>query len=517
MKPIATAAEMKAIDRFAIEQCGIPGVVLMENAGLKIFDLIMQLFPRLAEKRVMIFAGQGNNGGDGFVIARHLFNHKVPVNIYLVGCLLNLKDDTKTNADIAKNIGIPIYEIDEKNIESFQHDLRHAAIIIDALFGTGINRPLMGLYNKVIGSINSSKTPVVSLDIPSGIDSDTGQLTGPHIKADHTICLALLKRSHCLFPAAGEMGKVQVVDISIPQKAVDSQPIAIHLLEKTDIQNRLKERSPNSHKGTFGHVLVLAGSRGKGGAAGLAALAALRAGAGLVTLAVPESCHQALEFHPLEVMTVPLPENSNGCVTSKAKTIVLEQLQGKASLAIGPGISTDPDTISFIEALLPDIDCPTVIDADGLNCLSLSKTNLSHLPPISLLTPHPKEMARLSGKSMEEILQNRITSSQEFSSKFKVCLVLKGANTLISFPDKSVFVNPTGNAGMATGGTGDILTGILAGLLAQNLGLKNAGLIGCYLHGLTGDLLTAETGQTSLIAGDLLNGLPLAFKQVFSR
>ncbi|MCH8311847.1 MAG: NAD(P)H-hydrate dehydratase [Nitrospinae bacterium] len=518
MQKVLTAAEMQAIDRHAIEECGIPGMILMENAGRESVETLKRKFPDLASKKIVVFAGKGNNGGDGFVMARHLLNMGTDVWVLLLGKTGELKADAKINAEIAQKIGVKINEVDAGNFKSFDHRLRHCDLVIDAIFGTGLSKPATGFYAEVFEKINHLQKFVVSVDIPSGVDSDSGCLIGPHVQADLTLALAMLKRSHATFPSAGVMGDIEVIDISIPQKAIASQSITVEMVEPEDIVSWFSKRPSHSHKGDFGHVLVIAGSLGKGGAAGLTALGALRAGCGLVTLAIPESCQKALEFHPLEVMTVPLPETTNGTLSLRAKDPLLKILQGKSAVAVGPGISTDPETVHLLREFLPTVEVPLVIDADAVNCLAksgdLKILNFSD----AILTPHPKEMSRISGWSTEEIQANRIESASRFAGENGLTLVLKGARTIIAFPDGSVVINSTGNPGMATAGSGDVLTGVIAGLIGQGLKTRSAVIAGVYLHGLAGDIYAKEKGsETSLTAGDLLDNFPESLKRVLPR
>ncbi len=515
MKQVTTAKEMQAIDRCAINDYGIPDLELMENAGRGIVDALAKRYPDdLSTKRVLIFCGKGNNGGDGFVIARLLFDMGVTVETLLLGKLSDLKNSAATNANSARKLGIDITEVEETNRQIIDSPLEQCDIVIDALFGTGLTRPASGLYQHTIEKINQAGNFVVAVDIPSGVDSDTGQLMGPHIRADMTIALALLKRSHLLYPAAGIMGELQVVDIKISSQAVDSQSLKLCVTEEADLQSWLTKRSADSHKGTYGHVLVIAGSKGKGGAAGLTALAALRTGCGLVTLAIPESCQRALEFHPLEVMTVPAPETDAGMFALSAKKVLLEHCQGKSVVAIGPGLSTEPETVQLLTELLPAINCPLVIDADAINGLAQSPDLISKLRAGTILTPHPKEMSRISGVETGKILEDRIGSATKFAKDHSVTLVLKGAASIIAQPDGSATINPTGNPGMATAGSGDVLTGIIASLIAQGLSSDKAAIAGAYLHGLAGDIFTQAESEASLIAGDLLRTLPESMKRI---
>ncbi len=514
MKKVAHAKEMQAIDRLAIERYGVSGLTLMENAGRGVVVELKKRFNNLSNKRVVVFCGKGNNGGDGFVIARHLFNLGAEVIALLTGKRVDLKNDDAANAELAINLGVPVQEVNINNLSSIAPSLESCDLIVDALFGTGLTRPAIGLYEQTIEKINAAEKFVVAVDIPSGIDSDTGQLMGAHVKANLTFALGLLKRGHLLYPAAEAMGEVEIVDIGLPSGAVDSQQLRVCVTEEEDLRSWFRPRSGDSHKGSYGHVLVIAGSRGKGGAAGLAALAALRTGCGLVTLALPEGCQRTLEFHPLEVMTVPTPETSSGSFALAAKEVLLDQCKGKSAVVIGPGLSTDPETVELLNNLLPEIGCPMVVDADGLNGLARHPELLSILKSETVLTPHPKEMSRLLGLKTEDILKNRIEAAAEFACKYALCLVLKGAASLIALPDGSVTINPTGNPGMATAGSGDVLTGIIASIIAQGVSSGEAAIAGTYLHGLAGDIFAETESQTSLIAGDLLRTLPESMKRI---
>ena len=515
LQPIVTASEMQAIDLCAIESHGIPSIVLMENAGHGIGALLLDQIPNSLNKKFIVVCGKGNNGGDGFVIARVLANKKISVQIVLCGKLEELKSDAKTNASIAQKMALPIKEIDAENWSQIDHSLRHADVIVDAIFGTGLSKPVGGWLELLIEKINAHGKHIVSVDIPSGIDADSGQLIGPHIRAHQTFALALYKRSQWLFPSAEAMGKLQLVDIGIPRQAVESQALPIQMIEESDLTDWIPRRTRDSHKGSYGHALIIAGSRGKGGAAGLTSLAALRSGCGLVTLAMPESCQQHCEFDPLEVMTIPLPETSEGALHSSANAKIIELCQDKSAIAIGPGISTQTETVKLLEEILPGITCPLVLDADGLNCLARANGLLGKIQAPVILTPHPKEMSRLSGLDTADILRDRIKAASNFiRNRSQLCLLLKGASTVIATPDGQVFINPTGNPGMATAGSGDVLTGIIAGLLAQGLTTTKAAVAGAYIHGLAGDQFADKQSQSSLIAGDLLRELPESLKRI---
>lgn len=514
MFPVVTAEQMQAIDQHAIKDFGIPGTSLMENAGVGVIRELQRRYPDLSNKKVFVFCGKGNNGGDGFVIARHLFNLGSEVRVLLAGKLSELKGSPEINAFSAQKIGVQINELGPDNLNRLDHKLRHCDIIIDAVFGTGFNKPVSGFIEKVIEKINQFGKYVVSIDINSGVDSDSGQLMGPHVRSNLTLALACWKQSHFIHPSAGVMKETRLIDIGIPEKALAKQNICVHQCEEEDIKSYFKKRDPNSHKGNYGHVLVLAGSRGKGGSAGLAALAALRSGAGLCTLALPDSCQKAFEVHPMEVMTVPLLETTNGTLALGAKELILELLKDKSAMAIGPGITTDPETVALIGELLPLIRCPLVIDADALNAISKHKNWLKELKTEAVLTPHPKEISRLIGVSTQEIQRTRIATTSKFCTDHSVTLVLKGSPSLIGLTNGNVVINSTGNAGMATAGSGDVLTGIIAGLTAQGLSSQEASIAGTYMHGLAGDLFTENASETTLIAGDLLRCLPESLRRI---
>ena len=514
MKKVLTAKEMQKIDAIASSHYAIDGLKLMENAGKSIVNQIKRRFDDLLNKKIFIFCGKGNNGGDGFVAACLFFGMGVSVTVILLEKRINLKGNASINAELAFNLGVTIIEIEGMHSDLSQYNLCSCDIIIDALLGTGLTRPVEGIYKQVVEQINQSQKFIASVDIPSGLDSDTGLLKGVFIRADLTIALTLPKRSHLLFPSAALIGELQIVDIGITSDVIVSQNIKLQVTEEADLISWFQKRPADSHKGSYGHVLVIAGSRGKGGSAGLTALAALRMGCGLVTLALPESCQKKLEFHPLEVMTVSAPETALGTFSLSSKEVLLSHAKGKAAVAIGPGISTEPETVQLINELLPLIDCPLIIDADGINAIAQNQNLISKLSAETILTPHPKEMSRISGIKISKILKNRVDITRQFALDHSVNIILKGASSIVCQPDGITTINPTGNPGMATAGTGDILTGVIASLIAQGFSSPKAAIAGTYLHGLTGDIYASQESQTSLIAGDLLRTLPKTIKRI---
>jgi NAD(P)H-hydrate epimerase len=524
---VATAEEIRDIDRRAIQEYGIPGVVLMENAGAGTAHILLEKYGPLSGKRVGVVCGKGNNGGDGFVVARHLVNEGVTTEVALLTEKSKVQGDARINLDIADRMGIPILEApDSESFSRVKEILLRSDLIVDAILGTGLTAGVTGFYKDVIELINSLQKPVVAVDIPSGLSSDTGEVPGSCIRANLTVTFGLPKRGLILYPAAEFVGELKVLPIGIPEKVIREAGIKVNLMEVQDIQASLAgspliHRAANSHKGTYGHVLVIAGSRGKTGAALMSSRSALRVGAGLVTLGLPESLNNFLEAASFEVMTVPLPETSEGTFSHRAATWILMGEDGRAPLlagknvvALGPGLSTHPETLELVYDLIRNSHQPLVIDADGINALARKPEILLQARAPVVITPHPGEMARFLGE--KNVQSRRIEVAQETAKKYGIYVVLKGARTIISDPNGEVFINLTGNPGMATGGTGDVLTGILAGLIAQGLPILDALKIGVYLHGLAGDLAAQDKGEPGLIAGDVIEEIPYAIKKLSS-
>ncbi|MBI5167509.1 MAG: NAD(P)H-hydrate dehydratase [candidate division NC10 bacterium] len=512
---VVTAQEMKEIDRRAASEYGIPSLLLMENAGLQVLLEMERRFGSLRTPKVSLFCGKGNNGGDGFVLARHLINKGVTAQVYLLTKREEVKGDARTNLEILKRMGAPLVEITSTaDLGRHREEANRSNLIVDAILGTGVEGPVKGLLAEAINMINALGKPVVAVDIPSGLSADSGQVSGPCVRATLTVTLALPKRSLFLYPASRYAGEVRVVDIGIPRPLLSDSRLLVNLLEGGELAGAFPQREPDSHKGDFGHVLILAGSVGKTGAAALAATAALRVGAGLVTLALPESLNDAMEAKLDEVMTEPLPETESRSVSFKALERVLRLIEGKAVLALGPGLSTHPNTVKLVQELVGQVRIPMVIDADGINALCSHLEALKGLAVPLVLTPHPGEFSRLLSINKEEIVANRIEIAQKVAIGFGLHLVLKGAGTIVAHPDGQVYINPTGNPGMATAGTGDVLTGALAGLIAQGLPIEVALRLGVYLHGLAGDIAAREVGEEAMIAGDILASLPAAIREL---
>jgi len=510
---VLTSAEMKEIDRQTIEELGIPGPVLMENAGIQIFRFLQTILPYCDGDRIVIVAGRGNNGGDGLVIARHLFNHGMVAQVLLLAGKDEVKGDAALNLRIAEKIGVPVAEIrSEADWKTKGRLIKQASVIVDAIFGTGLSKPAAGLYAKAIEDINRTDAFKLAVDIPSGLSSDSFEIIGPAVKADVTVTLAAPKIAHVLPPAEEWVGELVVADISVPPQLLSAPQLKLELVEKRSLIRSFRKRQKDSHKGSYGHLFIIAGSFGKTGAAVMAAKAALKTGAGLVTVGTPKSCLPIVARGMVELMTEPLAETEERTIAEAAVPRALALLKGKDALLIGPGISTDKSTIDFVAKIIPELRLPLVIDADGLNILSLKPGLLKQLPKPAILTPHPGEFARLVGLGLRDVIKSKLDLALAFAREHGVYLILKGYRTLICSPDGRTFVNPTGNPGMATGGSGDVLSGMIASFLMQDGDPLKAALAAVYIHGLSGDLAAEKMGERALVAGDLIRFLPAALK-----
>jgi len=508
---IVTADEMRDIDRRTIEDYGIPGLVLMERAGLAVASRVRALFP---SKKVVVLCGGGNNGGDGLVAARDLFNRGIKVLVIMTTKKEALSSDCAVQYQIAKKMGIPV----EFRSTMSGKDI-HGSVVIDAVFGTGLARPVKGGIAGLFAFLNGADAPVVAVDMPSGISSDTGEILGQAVMADYTVTFGLPKRAHFLYPGAGYTGKLFIEDIGFPTCLLDPDSIKTSLIDRETASALIPARPRNSFKGDFGHVLVIAGSRGKTGAAMMCGQAALRSGSGLVTLGVPESLAESFQCRVTEEMLLPLPDDGNGMMSLKALDGILEFTAEKIDvIAAGPGIGVSPATKKIMTELVLRSAVPMVLDADGLNSISASakhagavKDLLQNAKSPIILTPHPGEMARLIHKPK---VTERLGIPVSFAVDSGSYLVLKGVPTIIALPEGNIFINTTGNPGMATAGAGDVLTGIIASLLGQGLNPAEASALGVFIHGMAGDKAAAKAGEYSLIASDLINALPAAFMEL---
>ncbi len=523
---IVSAVEMREIDRATSERFGVSSIALMENAGTAVASFILSDYPQA--ERIGIVCGKGNNGGDGFVVARRLVEVGRAVRVLLLCDSKDLRGDAavmfqKMLETLRPQNVVPVIVREAKELDSFDaREIFAADVIVDAILGTGFRPPVSPLYAAAISKMNTASVPIVAVDIPSGADADA--MRPPNAPTDHARAGAIVtftapRPAHVF--AALTSGPTVIAPIGSPPEAIVSQ-LGLHLSTPPDFSPLLAPRAREGNKGSYGHVVVIGGSLGKAGAAAMAGFAALKAGAGLSTIATPKSLLSTVSsFHP-EVMTEPLPETKDGTISLQARGPGLDALLERKTLAIGPGISRNPETAEFVRAIVDGGDKSSaarsivnmVVDADALNAFEGAADKLNGSGRTVVITPHPGEMSRLTGRSIPEIQANRLEVARSFASKHELIVVLKGHRTLIAAPDGTVWVNSTGNPGMATGGTGDILTGMVAGLIAQHPKHPlEATALAVYLHGLAGDLAVASVGENSLVATDLLRFLPEAFAQ----
>ena len=511
---IVSSQQMKKIDQRAIEEYGISGLVLMENAGLKVFNNMKNIYPDLIEKEVAIIAGSGNNGGDGFVVARHLYNYGVKVKVFLLCSFNKVKGDAKTNLNIIDKMGIELLEIVPSKIQEIEEIISVSDIIIDAILGTGLQGMVAGLKAKIIDVINRSRKEIVSIDIPSGLNADTGRIEGICVKANYTITMALSKIGLLIYPGVNYVGKLIVEDISIPQSLLKDKELKFNLITREIVRLLLPARLPDNHKGSFGKVLLLAGSMGMTGAAYLASEAAIKSGTGIVVLGIPKSLNDIMEVKLTEVMTLPLEETKEKTLDEKAEDKILKLLKDFSIMGIGPGISRQLKTQSLINRLVKNSSIPLILDADALYSLGENPEILKKAKVPIIITPHPGEMARLINKEVGFVLDNRIQVVKEVAQEFGIVVVLKGARTIIADNNGNTFLNIGDNSGMATGGSGDILTGIISSLIAQGLNDISAAVAGVYIHSFAGSLARDIKGERGMTAGDILMQIPQAFLQI---
>ena len=508
---LVSAAAMRALDERTIREAGVPGFTLMERAGTGAARAFLEAFPALAGRPVGVLCGKGNNGGDGLVIARVLAGRGIPATAFVLGRKEDLHGDPERMLHAALGAGVRVDALeDEEALEEARSALVGCAGIVDALFGTGLERPVEGLPRRAIALMNELRSgrPVLAVDVPSGVDATTGAILGDAVHADLTVTFGLPKLGHVLFPGAARTGRLVVFDIGIPAEYVEQAGLCESIVTHTEAREALPERPLHAHKGTFGHLLVLAGSPGKTGAAAMASLAAMRCGTGLVTLGAPESLNTILSAKLTEVMCEPLPETDARTLGAKALERVFDLLEGKTAIAIGPGISTHPETRDLVLALVRECPVPMVLDADALTAIAGQVEVLERARGSIVLTPHPGEMGRLTGMDAAKVNLDRVGVARGFATRHRVVLVLKGAHTIVASPDGLVAVNLTGNPGMASGGMGDALTGIVGGFLAQGVDAVAAARLGAYLHGRAGDRAAREQGMVGFLASDLIDQVP---------
>lgn len=512
---LVTAKEMQNLDRLAMEKYAIPGIVLMENASKAVADVAKNLLDDCQGNKVLVICGKGNNGGDGFGAARWLANYGYAVQVILLaGDCADIKGDAALELEMLLNAGVDVMCLaDDEAMLVAEIDCLHADLLIDAMLGTGFTGELRGNYKKMCQIINNSGKMVLAVDIPSGVNADTGSCDEGAIRADVTVTMQLVKAGMTQYPAKELVGELHVADIGMPSNLLAECDSKKYRLTAEIISDLLPIRKQDAHKGDAGRVIVTAGSNGFIGAAALASRAVVKAGAGLVSLLTPESVADLLAIKLDEVMVHALEEDSYGELSKEAVEDIVNRVNAADVLAIGPGLGTGKRTQAAVREVLLQIDKPVVIDADALTALKDHTYIMKEMGVPKVLTPHPGEFSRLTGLSIEEINSNRMELASKYAKAWNAIVVFKGAATVIGCPDGTCYVNPTGCQAMATGGCGDVLTGIIAGLAAQDISLEDAALCGVYLHGLAGEY--ASKGSVGLAAGEIAQFLPEAFEDVF--
>jgi len=507
---IVTAEKMREIDRESIEVYGIPELVLMENAGVQVANEVEALLADVRQKKLCLCCGSGNNGGDGFVAARHLANRGAKVKVFLLGDMQHLSEAAQMNLDVVSNMNIDILQIaSERDWDKVQVSLAFADAIVDGLLGTGFQGCLREPVEKLIHMINEAQKPVVAIDLPSGIEADTGAVTTVAVAASVTVSFGLPKLGLLFYPGAPYVGKLMVDGIGIPYQLLEDSKIQQQLIDIELVQQLLEKRSPTVHKNSCGRVLVIAGSVGLTGAAALASQAALRSGAGVVTLAVAESLQAIMAVKLTEVMTQALPETDRGFLGEAALPGLLELSAKYDAVVIGPGLGRKPATQQLIRDFVCQCEVPCILDADAIQAYCGAGEALREAKATPILTPHLGEMAALLEISVVELKADLLALARQAAGAYNSVFVLKSEKTIVVFPNGMVSIATTGNPGMATAGSGDVLSGTIAGLKAQGMSAGNAALAGVFLHGFAGDL-AANNGMTGLIAGDIIAALPAA-------
>ena len=506
---VALAEEMRQIDDLAASRYGIPEILLMENAGKAATDVLANLIGDLCGKTVCIVAGAGNNGGDAFAAARHIANHGAAVRVFLLGTAAHMKPAAALNRDICVKMGIDVYSLsEERDWDRLTIFLRFADSILDGIIGTGFSGSLREDASRLIKIINDAGKPVVSIDLPSGVNSDTGAVLSDAIKASMTVTLGLPKPGHFFCPGAAYTGRLVVDDIGLPSVLINREDISQEYIDDDFAKALLKPRPLDVHKGDCGRILVIAGSLGMTGAAALASMAALRSGAGIVTLALPESLNSIMEVKLTEIMTLPLPEEEDGSLGTDAAEKLIEASKEYDIVLIGPGLGRKAGTMDFVREVCAAVDKPLIMDADALYAYRNFTGELSTLKNVPILTPHLGEMAGLLDISVKELRNDLLNLAKQAAAEWNSIIVLKSECTIIASPSGNIWFTSKGNSGMATAGAGDVLAGTIAGL-GKQLEAGAAPIVGVYLHGLAGDVAAKKAG-TGLIASDIVENLPKA-------
>ncbi len=511
---IITGSEMKKIDLWAQTEKKIPPLLLMENAGRSVALAIQNLYRDKEKGNFVFLVGKGSNGGDALVAARHLYQQGADIKVFFLFPADDWQGLVRKNWELLEDLGVKgHYLAEEHSFYLFKLCLSNCTLLVDGILGTGLRKQLPQNVVEVIELVNNCSCPVLAIDVPTGVDADNGQVSGKCIKAQYTVTFAWAKRGLVLYPAKRYVGELLVADISLPKEGLNLVDSIQHYVDKELVQSFLPPRDEAGYKNTFGHVLVIAGAPGMMGAAYLASKAVLRSGAGMVTACVPQSLANVFDLALPEAITKGLEETEKGTLSVLSWSVIKEILAGKKALVFGPGLGTEEQIKQLLQKVF-EVDLPLVLDADGLNVLAKKPNVLQKARGSLVLTPHPGEMARLLGTTVTLVQKNRVEIALQAAEKFKAVVVLKGAVTVIATPEKEVFINSTGCSALATAGAGDVLAGAIGGLLAQGLSPKQAAVLGVYLHGLAGEMLAEEKGARGVLAGDVVEALPLALKEL---
>ncbi|MBU1275780.1 MAG: NAD(P)H-hydrate dehydratase [Proteobacteria bacterium] len=508
---LVTAEQMRACDQRTIQEIGLPGMVLMENAAQGAVRVLTDHIGSLEGVGVAVLAGRGNNGGDGLAMARILANQDAQCDVYLLAQQDQLTGDAAANLKVALACGVRVVEApDQARLEALSGEIARHEVFIDALLGTGLSKEVSGRYRAAIELLNQLEAPVMAVDIPSGLCADTGAPLGAAVMADLTATFGLVKQG-LLLDGEQHCGELFLVDISIPPAVENELEVECHLLEAELVEALMNPRPQGAHKGSFGHLLVVGGSPGKSGAPCLAAMGGLRAGAGLVTAALPAGLGLVAEVKLTAAMSQPLAETAHGGLALEAAHTVLELMESRQALVLGPGLGREDASLELARLLWADCPGSLVVDADGLYALADVWGRVKTGAAQTVITPHPGEAARLLGISSAQVQADRLGAARRLAAQGGVVAVLKGARTVVAEPGGTAWINPTGGPLLASGGSGDVLAGVIGGLLAQGLGSLEAALVGSFVHGLAADLAAEEFGQRGLAAEELAGWLPAAF------
>jgi len=513
---LATNEQMAQVTKIAVKEFGIPGVVLMENAGFAVLREIAKDFtPR---ERIVIICGNGNNGGDGFVVARHLHQRGYTLHLFHVGYPEHLIGDSEINYNILTKLGVPMSRIHgEKDLPELYMELSRCGLVVDSLIGTGMPVAAGRVEQKIIEAVNEASCKVYSVDMPSGVGGNDGRIGAAAIRADKTIAFTLPKVGNLLYPGAEYNGELVIRDIGIPKQIVDEVPMPYEVITRERVVPLIPQRDRNSHKGYYGKARMIAGSMSMAGAAILTTKAALRSGLGMARLYVPESINHIMKTAVPELITIPFQELRRGVIGINHIDTILKDAPDSDVFTIGPGCGISFELEEIVKNIVEKVTSPIVLDADALNVLAKDVSVLERKQAPIVITPHMGEMSRLTGKPLEEVTAHPVFTARDFAVTWQVTVVLKSARTVVATPEGKVYVNINGNPGMSTAGSGDVLTGIITGLLGQGLSPLDAALAGVFVHGMTGDRVAERLGEHGLLAGDLVESLPYTLKELLGR